>query len=202
MGSSKWRCTEWVPSTGIFNKLHLGLPWWLRQSRIYLQCRRLGFVLCVGKIPWRWKEKEMATHSSILAWRMPWTAEPGRLQSMELQSQTRLSDWHTPRNFYGTSECEGQDSKSFFNHSKDRLFWMVRRTQARTPSTPEPPLISHHSCLTSSGLFPPLGHPPLPTPASFSPQATCYLPKSYMCLKTVKCHFHSFFPVTCFDPIS
>ena len=26
-------------------------------------------------------EKEMATHSSILAWRIPWTEEPGRLQS-------------------------------------------------------------------------------------------------------------------------
>ena len=30
-------------------------------------------------------EKEMATHSSILAWRMPWTEEPGRLQSLGLQ---------------------------------------------------------------------------------------------------------------------
>ena len=28
-------------------------------------------------------EKEMATHPSILAWRIPWTEEPGRLQSME-----------------------------------------------------------------------------------------------------------------------
>ena len=27
-------------------------------------------------------EKGMATHSSILAWRMPWTEEPGRLQSL------------------------------------------------------------------------------------------------------------------------
>ena len=27
-------------------------------------------------------EKEMATHSSILAWRIPWTEEPGRLLSM------------------------------------------------------------------------------------------------------------------------
>ena len=27
-------------------------------------------------------EKEMATHSSILAWRIPWMEEPGRLQSM------------------------------------------------------------------------------------------------------------------------
>ena len=30
-------------------------------------------------------EKEMAAHSSILAWRIPWTEEPGRLQSMGLQ---------------------------------------------------------------------------------------------------------------------
>ena len=30
-------------------------------------------------------EKEMATHSSILAWRIPWTEEPGRLQSTRLQ---------------------------------------------------------------------------------------------------------------------
>ena len=29
-------------------------------------------------------EKGMATHSSVLAWRIPWTEEPGRLQSMEL----------------------------------------------------------------------------------------------------------------------
>ena len=30
-------------------------------------------------------EEEMATHSSILAWRIPWTEEPGGLQSMGLQ---------------------------------------------------------------------------------------------------------------------
>ena len=34
-------------------------------------------------------EKEMAIHSSILAWRMPWTEEPSRLQSMGSQE----SDW-------------------------------------------------------------------------------------------------------------
>ena len=32
-------------------------------------------------------EKGMATHSSILAWGIPWTEEPGGLQSMESQSQ-------------------------------------------------------------------------------------------------------------------
>ena len=40
-------------------------------------------------------EDGMATHSSILAWRIPWTEEPGGLQSMGLQSQTRLN---IPRN--------------------------------------------------------------------------------------------------------
>ena len=46
------------------------------------QCRRrrrLGFDPWVGKIP---LEEETATHSSILAWRILWTEEPGGLQSM------------------------------------------------------------------------------------------------------------------------
>ena len=34
-------------------------------------------------------EKEIATHSSILAWKTPWTQEPGGLQSTRLQE----SDW-------------------------------------------------------------------------------------------------------------
>ena len=36
-------------------------------------------------------EKEMATHSSILAWEISWTEEPGKLQSME--SQRVVRDW-------------------------------------------------------------------------------------------------------------
>ena len=35
-------------------------------------------------------EEGMVTHSSILAWRIPWTEEPGGLQSTGLQSRTRL----------------------------------------------------------------------------------------------------------------
>ena len=38
-------------------------------------------------------EKKMATHSSILTWRIPWMEEPGRVQSMGSLSQTRLSDF-------------------------------------------------------------------------------------------------------------
>ena len=38
-------------------------------------------------------EKEKAIHSNIVAWEIPWTEEPGRLQSMGLQkSWTRLND--------------------------------------------------------------------------------------------------------------
>ena len=49
---------------------------------ICLQCGRPGFDPWVGKIP---LEKEMAAHSSIVAWKIPWTEEPGRLQSMGSQ---------------------------------------------------------------------------------------------------------------------
>ena len=38
-------------------------------------------------------EKGMAMHSSIVAWRIPWTEEPGGLQSRVLQSQKGLSDF-------------------------------------------------------------------------------------------------------------
>ena len=37
-------------------------------------------------------EKEMATHSSILAWRIPWTKEPGGLQSVGLQESDMISN--------------------------------------------------------------------------------------------------------------
>jgi len=44
-------------------------------------------------VPFYLLEEEMATHSSVLAWRIPWTEEPGGLQSRGLQkSWTQLSD--------------------------------------------------------------------------------------------------------------
>ena len=47
-----------------------------------------GPIPVLGKSP----GEGNATHSSILAWRNPWTEEPGRLQSLGSQSQTRLSN--------------------------------------------------------------------------------------------------------------
>ena len=47
-----------------------------------------GFARDVGSIPGlgRSPERGMATHPSSLAWKIPWTEEPGRLQSMGWQS--------------------------------------------------------------------------------------------------------------------
>ena len=52
----------------------MGLPWWLIGEESACQCRT-------------WKvedplENEMATHISIPAWEIPWTEDPGGLQSM------------------------------------------------------------------------------------------------------------------------
>ena len=50
----------------------------------------------VGSLGWEDPlEKEMATHSSALAWEISWIEEPGGLQSMESQSQKRLNE-HSP----------------------------------------------------------------------------------------------------------
>ena len=46
------------------------------------RCKRHRFDPWVGKIPWR---RVMATHSSILAWKISWTAEPGGLRFMGSQ---------------------------------------------------------------------------------------------------------------------
>ena len=67
-------------------KLGIGLPWWLSAKEPacqYRRCKGRGFHPWVRKIPWR---RKMAIHSSILAWEIPWTEEPGRLQSMASQS--------------------------------------------------------------------------------------------------------------------
>ena len=59
----------------------LGLPRWLRGEESTCPVQSLG-----GQDP---LQKEITTHSSILAWEAPWTEEPGGLQSIGSQeSQT------------------------------------------------------------------------------------------------------------------
>ena len=56
-------------------------------------------------------EKEMAIHSSTIAWKIPWTEEPSRLRSMGSQSQTRLSDF-TFTVFFFKQPLDYQDLKT------------------------------------------------------------------------------------------
>ena len=49
----------------------------------------------VGSLGWEDLEEGMATHSSILAWRIPWTEEPGGLQSMRLDMIEVTEHAHT-----------------------------------------------------------------------------------------------------------
>ena len=58
------------------------LPWWLSGKESTCQCRRRGFDPWVEKIS---RRRKMANHSCILGWEVPWTEEPGRLQSMGSQ---------------------------------------------------------------------------------------------------------------------
>ena len=72
-----------------------------------------------------WTEKAMAPHSSILAWRIPWTEEPGRLQSVRgvAESQRQLSDFTFTFHFHALE-------KEMAKHSSI-LAW-------RIPGTGEP----------------------------------------------------------------
>ena len=67
-----------------------GLSWWSRQYRIFLQCRTPRFDHWVRKIPCR-----RATDFSILAWKILWTEEPGKLHTVHRvkKSQAWLERW-------------------------------------------------------------------------------------------------------------
>ena len=81
------------------NTLAWEIPWMGEPGRASLVAQRLKCLPPVRKTWVRslgWEdplEKEMATHSRILAWRIPWTEEPVGLQSTGSQSRTRLSDF-------------------------------------------------------------------------------------------------------------
>ena len=86
-----WRS---LPGTWIFIE-HLGLPWWFSSKESACNAGDLGSPRG-QEDP---LEKGMATHSSILAWRIPWTEEPGGLQSMgsqEVGGMKQLSSRETP----------------------------------------------------------------------------------------------------------
>ena len=77
-------------------KFWLGASIWDPASLVAQTVKRLPAVqeTWVQSLGWENPlEKEMATYCSILAWKIPRTEEPGRLQSMGSQSRTQLSDF-------------------------------------------------------------------------------------------------------------
>ena len=70
-------------------------------------------------------EKEMATHFSTPAWKIPWMEEPGRLQSMESQNWTRLSNF----TFYDiTGKGPAYESNLWAQHWDEyngHLHWLI-----------------------------------------------------------------------------
>ena len=63
----------------------MGLPCWLSGKEFTCQAGDMSLIPGSGRL----LVKEMVTHSSILAWEIPWTEEPGGLQSMGLQKSKK-----------------------------------------------------------------------------------------------------------------
>ena len=85
--------------------------WWILASLLAQTVKNLHPM----RETWVWSlgpedslEKGMATHSSILAWEIPWTEEFGGLQSMGSQSWTRLSNQHYTTLYYSTFSTKHQ----------------------------------------------------------------------------------------------
>ena len=73
-------------------------------------------------------KKEMAVHSSILAWRIPWTEKPGGLQFMALQRVRHDSNYTTTTTITLQSRGKGYRATFLHLHGKSRLL-----TQTQTP---------------------------------------------------------------------
>ena len=67
-----------------WNIIALGLPRWHSGKKIRLPIQGMQKTQ-VQSLAGRYQEEEMATHSSILAWKIPWMEEPGEFQCWRLQ---------------------------------------------------------------------------------------------------------------------
>ena len=81
-------------------------------------------------------EKAIATHSRTLAWKIPWTEEPGRLQSMG--SQRVRQDW--PTHFHFSLSCIGEGNGnplqcSCLENPRDSRAWWGRTQSDKSEAT-------------------------------------------------------------------
>ena len=91
-----------APNLNTTRHQHGGLPWWLSGKESTCNAGDMGSIPGSGRSR-GWEdplEEETATHSPILAWQMPWTEEPGGLQSMGLKRVWHRHDWATKQQQY------------------------------------------------------------------------------------------------------
>ena len=85
-------CPPKVLMTCVFTPLLTDTAPSVAQRVKHLPAMRETWVRSLGReVP---LQKDMATHSSILAWRIPWMEEPGRLESMGLQESDTTEQFH------------------------------------------------------------------------------------------------------------
>ena len=114
----------WLVMFTLFDMLisHLNTPFCKRSCGHFLIGLCIFFLLIYRSLLYL-PEKSMAPHSSTLAWKIPWTEEPGGLQSMGSLSRTRLSNFTFTFHFHALE-------KEMATHSSV-LAW-------RIPGTGEP----------------------------------------------------------------
>ena len=102
--------------------LSTGLPRWLSSKESTCAAGDMGLIPGLG----RPLKKEMATHSSVLAWKILWTEEPGDLQST--RSRVR-HDWATARTPYPRWKYISKHPVDAWNHRYTLLYTKFFPTQ-------------------------------------------------------------------------
>ena len=91
--------TIWIWTARVYPQWNFFNKYYMIYSYLNLQIQNCRYKKSTMEPEWFWyllqvlAEKVMATHSSTLAWKIPWTEEPGRLQSMG--SRRVGHDWAT-----------------------------------------------------------------------------------------------------------
>ena len=142
-----WASQDWVKTLNIF------VPGSCAQRIAFL----LKLVLSLSNDMYLssvWVEKAMAPHSRTLAWKIPWTEEPGRLQSMGLR-RVNMTEW---LHFHFSVSCIGEGNGnplqcSCLENPRDRGAWWAAvygvaqsQTRLKRPSSSSSVWIPTVSC--------------------------------------------------------
>ena len=100
-----------------------------------------------GGLYWN-TEKAVATHSSTLAWKIPWTEEAGRLQSMGLSDTTEWLHFHFSRSCIGEGNGNPLQCSCLFNKDYGGAWWAavygVAQSQTRLKQLSNSSRLGHH----------------------------------------------------------